>query len=186
MQARLPASAVFIFLRICLISFFSESCRFPLAHRLAPENTVLFPLFQMPSKGGLQMSRKLVGLLSKKKKKETVGRIFQYPYPSPTAAKQEGRSRSFRLMNFHRSRILDLGTPNLKELHFNKVLTWLECIPHSCGQCLNQSFMCVPPEHTQPQEGNRSEILKIKIYTSLLNAKNPSWDMPRSGYIHFK
>lgn len=110
---------VFIFLSICLISFLSEFPLLPGSPRLAPENTVLFPLFQTPLEGGLQMSRRLVGLLSKR-----VGRIFQYLWPSPTAAKEEGRRRSFGLRNFHRSRIVGLPTPNLKDLQFSRPLTW--------------------------------------------------------------
>lgn len=156
-------------------------------HRPAPENIVLFPLFQMPSKGAYKWAECWWGCYPKR---GGGGRIFQYLCPSSTTAKEEGRHRSFRLMNFHRNGIVDLTTPNLKDPHFNRVLPRLGCRWHSCSQYLKQSFMCVPPAcgHclSSPQEGDRSEMLKIKIYTSLLNAKTPLWDMPRSRYIHFK
>lgn len=58
--------------------------------------------------------------------------------------------------------------------------TCVGCTLHSSCQVLKQSLTRVPPVFTHclpgPREGDRAGIVKMKIYTSLLNAKNPSQD----------
>lgn len=184
-----PPRPVFIFLWICLISFLSESLLFPISHRPAPENTALFHSFQTPSKGACKWAERWWGC------PPNPGEGFPatLAHPPPLRRRKEAADHLDSWTppdTFVEAEFWAWPPPNLKDLHFNRMHTCVSCTLHSSCQGLKQSLTCVPPVFTHclpgPGEGDRAEIVKVKIYTSLFNAKNPSQDIPRNGYIHFQ